>query len=175
MYLSASIDWKGKGKGKKRWLVEIQQWPAALRVCIMHGQPSLRVSAWDRCILGKRWWHQRKFLSSGLQSFATLSCILQEIVSKRSQLCVCVYLSVCSFFNNLVLKGKCYICTSDGLQCEYIKVTGEPQFSLAYIRFPLRDTITAHLWKLSVSLLWKETDCYRKRNTMIRLMLKYEY
>lgn len=46
--------------------------------------------------------------------------------------CVCGCLSLCSFFsNNLVLKGKHYMCSSDGLQYEYIKVTGEPRFSLA--------------------------------------------
>lgn len=45
--------------------------------------------------------------------------------------CVCACLCACSFSNNLVLKGKHYMCSSDGLQCEYMKVTGEPQFSLA--------------------------------------------
>lgn len=160
-----SIHWKGKGKGKK--MIGGDTTMAGVLACLynvwisfIEGESVRQVHPWQMLMTS-----EEVPLLGALKFFATLSCILQQIMSKWSQLSVCVCLSVCSFFQQPCGKGKCYICTSDSLQREFIKVTGEPQFSLAYIRFRLRDTITAHLWKLCITLLWKETDCYRKRNT----------
>lgn len=75
---------KEKGKEKKR------RYNNGRRPCVLLCfEPSLRLSTLGRCILGKRWWHQRKFLSSRLQRFATL-CSHPAGNSKHSPNCAAV-------------------------------------------------------------------------------------
>lgn len=128
------ITGKEKGKGRKTWWVKIQQWPLALRVSVF-------------CVSNLHWgWAHEAGASSsnpddigGSSSpqaskvISLSSRILQEALRQLSQMCVCLCVWLCKcmffFFNNLVLKEKLYMCTSDGLQCEYIKLTGGPLFS----------------------------------------------
>lgn len=79
------------------------------------------MNAWDRCILGNRWWHQRKFLSSGLHSLPTVSSILQERVCKALCLCACINCFFWVFFlAKLRWEGNA---TRGSLHCDYTKIT----------------------------------------------------
>lgn len=128
---------KGKGKRSDRWRYNNGHRPRVYLCCVLltftEVEHTRQVHPWQTPMTSE----EVPLLGAAKIHHSLLTSCRKHRANTPNSMCVyvCVSgcLSVCSFFfsNNLVLKGKLHMCTCNGLQCEYIRVTGEPQFSLA--------------------------------------------